>query len=58
MVHKARIAAALGRKRDAVQFLQDAMRLGAPFDWHWHIDPEFQTLRDFGPFVALMAPKG
>jgi hypothetical protein len=58
VVDKARIAAALGRKRDAVQFLQNAMRFGAIFDWHWHIDPEFQPLRDFGPFVALRAPKG
>jgi tetratricopeptide (TPR) repeat protein len=57
-VQEARIAAALGRKDDAVRFLQLALDGGAPFSYQWHCGPEFQLLRDFGPFKALLAPKG
>lgn len=58
LVPKARIAAALGRKDDAVDFLQRAIDAGAPFDVQWHCLPEFQLLRDFVPFKVLLAPKG
>jgi TolB-like protein len=58
LVLKARIAAALGRKDDAVGFLQQAMDAGAPFDLQWHCLAEFQVLRDFVPFKVLLAPKG
>ena len=57
-VQEARIAAALGRNDDAVRFLQLALDGGAPFRHEWHCAPEFQVLRDFAPFKALIAPKG
>ena len=57
-VEEARIAAALGRNDDAVRFLQLALNGGAPFRHEWHCAPEFQVLRDFAPFKALLAPTG
>jgi hypothetical protein len=58
LVHEARIAAALGHRAEAVGLLERAMHEGAPFDWQWHADAEFQSLRDFVPFRTLIAPKG
>ncbi|MEP6496010.1 MAG: hypothetical protein ABJF01_25240, partial [bacterium] len=58
LVHEARIAAALGRKAEAVGLLERAMSSGAAFDWRWHRDAEFQSLHDFVPFQVLIAPKG
>jgi hypothetical protein len=57
-VYKARIAAALGRKDEAVGFLQGAMKAGAPFSIAWHCFAEFPVLRDFEPFKELLRPKG
>ena len=58
LVLEARIAAALGRKDEAVAFLQRAMDAGAPFDVQWDCSADFQGLRDFVPFKVLLAPKG
>jgi tetratricopeptide (TPR) repeat protein len=57
-VQEARIAAALGRNDDAARYLQLALDNGAPFSDEWHCAPEFQGLREFAPFKALLAPKG
>lgn len=49
----------MGRKDDAVRYLRLAMEAGAPFDFMgWHTDPTVDSLRDYPPFMALMAPKG
>jgi DNA-binding SARP family transcriptional activator/TolB-like protein len=57
-VRKARIAAALGLKDDAVRFLKLAMREGRAFDTAWHSDADFQSLQDYEPFKLLLRPAG
>ena len=53
---RARIAAAQGKKREAVQFLLDAIAQGQAYIGHFHIQ-EFAILRDFEPFQAAMRSK-
>ena len=54
---RARIAAALGRQREAVQFLLDAIAQGQPYTNHFHQFSEFAALRDFEPFKSAVRPK-
>jgi len=54
----ARIAAALGRKEDAVALLREAIRDGYTGLYLLHHEPEFESLRDYEPFRALLKPKG
>ena len=54
---RARIAAAQGKKREAVQYLLDAIAQGQPYTGHFHQFPEFAPLRDFEPFKAAMKSK-
>ncbi len=54
---RARIAAAQGKKREAVQFLLDALAQGQSYTGHFHHLPEFAILRDFEPFKAAMRSK-
>ncbi|MCR4339733.1 MAG: serine/threonine-protein kinase [Gemmatimonadaceae bacterium] len=54
---RARIAAAQGKKREAVQFLLDALAQGQTYATHFHQFREFATLRDFEPFKAAMRSK-
>jgi tetratricopeptide (TPR) repeat protein/TolB-like protein len=56
--YAARILALLGRKDEAVAALRQFLNRGG---WYilggWHNVPEFDGLRDYPPFVALVAPK-
>ena len=54
---RARIAAAQGKKRDAVQYLLDAIAQGQFYTSHFHHFPEFAALRDFKPFKTAMKSK-
>ena len=53
----ARIAAAQGKKREAVQHLLDAIARGQPYTGHFHGFPEFASLRDFEPYKTAMKSK-
>ena len=55
---RARIAALLGRRQRAVDLLRDALAQGYPFGVGLHNDPDFEPLRDYGPFLALVRPLG
>ena len=65
-VWRARIAAALGDRVRAVELLQQAFAEGQTQDYFgmygpgmswFRLDPHFDSLSDFPPFVALMRPK-
>lgn len=53
---RARIAAILGERERAVTLLREAMSQGVRFDWLLHINPDFEMLRGYAPFEALMHP--
>jgi tetratricopeptide (TPR) repeat protein len=53
---RARIAAALGERAKAVQFLRDVIRLVAPLRRTLHIFPEFGRLRGYPPYEELIRP--
>ena len=55
---RARIAAALGEKEQAVNLLRSAFADGLTYDGTVHGLPEFAAMRDYPPFVQLMTPKG
>jgi len=56
--YAARILALLGRKDEAVAALRQYLNRGGRFALGgWHIVPEFDGLRDYPPFVALVALK-
>lgn len=55
---RAHIAAALGRREEAVRLLHQAMTEGRAFDNNKHLDPELRLLRDYAPFVEWLRPKG
>lgn len=50
----ATVAAALGRKDLAVQFLAQSLREGVGRRWNWHEDPDLVTLLDYQPFRDLL----
>jgi thioredoxin-like negative regulator of GroEL len=53
----ARIAALQGRRDDAITFLRKALRQAT--EWHFlHIDPDFESLRDYPPYQELTRPRG
>jgi serine/threonine-protein kinase len=53
----ARVAALQGRREDAVQLLRRA--LGDALERHFlHIDPDFESLREYPPYRELLRPKG
>ena len=57
--YAARILALLGRKDEAVAALRQYLNRGGRFYLGgWHNVPEFDGLRDYPPFVALVALKG
>ena len=55
---RARIAATLGRREDAVRLLRQAVTEGRGFDNNKHLDFELQRLRGFPPFEEWLRPKG
>ncbi|HUR92341.1 MAG TPA: serine/threonine-protein kinase [Gemmatimonadaceae bacterium] len=57
VVVRARIAAAQGKKREAVQFLLDAIAQGESYSGHFHEYAELAALRDFEPFKTAIKSK-
>jgi len=55
---RACIAAQAGRRQEAVLLLQQAFAQGQSFWPRPHFMPCLQSLRGYGPFDALMTPKG
>jgi hypothetical protein len=57
---RARIAALLGDREQAVALLRGAFAHGATFDLRLslHRDPAFASLRGYVPFEMLLAPAG
>jgi len=56
--HAARILALLGRKDEAVAALRQFLNRGGRYVLGgWHSVPEFDGLRDYPPFIALVALK-
>ncbi|HEX9894589.1 MAG TPA: BTAD domain-containing putative transcriptional regulator [Gemmatimonadales bacterium] len=53
----ATVAAALGRRDEAVRFLGKALREGTGRYNEWHAHPDFLSLNDYPPFRALVAPR-
>jgi transcriptional regulator with XRE-family HTH domain/tetratricopeptide (TPR) repeat protein len=53
----ARIAALLGNRQRAVDWLREAHEQGPSPDW-MHADMDFESLRGFPPFEELLRPKG
>jgi tRNA A-37 threonylcarbamoyl transferase component Bud32/TolB-like protein/tetratricopeptide (TPR) repeat protein len=57
-VWRAKIAAALGRRDEAVSLLHQAFREGLAYGIWLHCDPDFLSLHGYGPFDELMQPRG
>ncbi len=58
ILQKARIAAAQGKRSEAVDLIVDAIAAGATYAGHFHSIAEFASLRDFEPFKSVIKPKG
>jgi tetratricopeptide (TPR) repeat protein/TolB-like protein len=59
-LNRARIAALLGDREEAMTFIRQAIDHGFQFGYAlWlHQDIDFESLRDYPPFQELMRPKG
>jgi len=57
-VWEARIRAALGERRAAVDALERARRRGEGFGTWVHVLPEFKVLRDYPPYQEFVRPRG
>jgi DNA-binding SARP family transcriptional activator/TolB-like protein len=63
---RATMAAVRGDREETVERLAEAMLLGLfPVQWgteypkwDYHIDPDFESVRDYKPFQELIAPRG
>jgi len=55
---RARIAALLGMKEEAVELLRQSFSQGKEYDVFLIQEADFDLLRDFAPFKELMKPKG
>lgn len=55
---RARIAAFLGDREEAMSLLQEAHAQGQPFGWDLLRGPLLETLRDYPPFQEFVRPKG
>jgi tetratricopeptide (TPR) repeat protein len=55
---RARIAALLGMKGEAVELLRQAFAQGYNYDIELFQEADFDPLRDYAPFKELMKPKG
>jgi tetratricopeptide (TPR) repeat protein len=53
---RARIAASLGDKKEAVDLIRQAIGEGEAYGWHLHRDRELVLLRGYPPFEALLRP--
>jgi hypothetical protein len=48
----------LGEEQRAVDLLCDAITEGFPVNLNIHNNPDFESLRGYGPFVELTRPSG
>jgi serine/threonine-protein kinase len=55
---RARIAALLGGRDEAVRLLRQALAEGFTFDPSIHTQTDFESLRGYTPFDVLLAPQG
>ena len=57
---RARIAAVLGRREEAVTLLRPIFHRTTPdgHPLHAHAEMDFESLRDYPPFLALVGPEG
>jgi Flp pilus assembly protein TadD len=55
---RAHIAALLDEKAEAVRFLQTAFADGKYYSFAYPPDMDFDTLREYPPYVELIRPKG
>ena len=55
-IWRARIAAALGDKKEAVDLIRQALGEGEAYGWHLHRDRELVLLRGYPPFEELLRP--
>ena len=55
---RARIAAVLGEREEAVRLLHEAHAEGLPFSVDLHTERDLDSLRDYPPFQEFMRPKG
>ncbi|MBT8338292.1 MAG: tetratricopeptide repeat protein, partial [Gemmatimonadetes bacterium] len=57
--NRASIAAVLGHQAEAVRLLQQAHQQGMYLNiWATHLDPDMRPLREFGPFMSFIEPRG
>ena len=54
---RARIAALLGEPEKAVNLLNESFAQGNRFGAYVHTTIDFESLRDYEPFIELMRPK-
>jgi len=54
---RARIAAVLGEREEAVRLLREAFRDGLAYGIWLHKDMDFESLRDYTPFEDLLRPR-
>ena len=57
-LRRAQLAALMGDKEQAVAFLRNGFARGLPMSLGLHRQLDFESLRGFPPFDALMKPKG
>jgi hypothetical protein len=55
---RARIAALRGDRAGAVTLMRQAFDQDLIGRMYLHIDPDFESLRDFPPYQELLRPKG
>ena len=55
---RAAIAALLGERERAVEWLREHFAQGARFTTWWHRNPNLESLRGYPPYEELMRPKG
>jgi tetratricopeptide (TPR) repeat protein len=58
LLARARISALLGNKEEAVRLLRQAFDHGLNGKMFLHIDPDFESLRNYPPYRELIRPKG
>jgi tetratricopeptide (TPR) repeat protein len=54
---RARIAALLGEREQAMELLQESIAQGKEFGINIHRNPDFEPLKDYAPFQELLKPK-
>ncbi|MCG6955267.1 MAG: serine/threonine protein kinase [Gemmatimonadetes bacterium] len=55
---RARIAASMGERDEAVDLLRRAFAQGAAFGLWVHVDPDLEPLRGYPPYEEIVRPKG